>query len=143
MRTATPGGYPSIRPYLHIDDAARAIEFYVKAFGAEERMRLAVPGGKIAHAELEIGDSLIMLCDPLPQFEPRPPTQLGGTSAEVFGGCDDQVGDRRSILGRSLRRDHRPVRPHVVDRDADRGSDAGGGRRASQGGDEFELIRGA
>jgi PhnB protein len=89
MRTTTPGGYPSVRPYLHVDGAARAIEFYAKAFGAKERMRITVPGGKIAHAELELGDSLIMLCDPLPQFEPRPPTQLGGTSAEVFVYVED------------------------------------------------------
>lgn len=62
-----PRGYPSLRPYLFVDDAAAALEFYRKAFGAKERMRLTVPGGKIAHSELEIGDSVIMLCDPLPQ----------------------------------------------------------------------------
>jgi PhnB protein len=89
MTTATPGGDPSIRPYLHVEHAAQAIEFYAKAFGTKERMRLTVPGGKIAHAELELGDALIMLCDPLPQFEPQPPTKLGGTSAEVFVYVDD------------------------------------------------------
>jgi PhnB protein len=89
MTTGIPRGHPSIRPYLHVEPAAQAIEFYAKAFGAKERMRLTVPGGKIAHAELEIGDSLVMLCDPLPQFEPRPPTQLGGTSAEVLVYVED------------------------------------------------------
>jgi PhnB protein len=89
MTKAIPADSPSIRPYLHIDGAARAIEFYAQAFGTTERMRLTVPGGKIAHAELELGDAVIMLCDPLPQFEPKPPTTLGGTSAEVFVYVED------------------------------------------------------
>jgi PhnB protein len=89
MSNAIPAGSPSIRPYLHIDGAARAIDFYAKAFGAKERMRLTVPGGKIAHAELELGDAMIALCDPLPEFEPKPPTTLGGTSAEVFVYVED------------------------------------------------------
>lgn len=84
MAKPIPEGYPSLRPYLFIDGAAQAIDYYEKAFGARERMRLEVPGGKIAHAEIEIGDSLLMLCDPLPQFESQAPTALGGTSAEVF-----------------------------------------------------------
>ncbi len=79
-----PSGYPSLRPYLFVDDAAAALEFYAKAFGATERMRLTVPGGKIAHAEVEIGDSLLMLCDPLPHFSSRPPKDLGGTTSQVF-----------------------------------------------------------
>jgi PhnB protein len=82
-------GYPTPTPYLFVDDAAKAIEFYEKAFGARQRTRLEVPGGKIAHAELDVGDSLIMLCDPLPQFVSHPPTELGGTSAEVFMYVDD------------------------------------------------------
>jgi PhnB protein len=89
MAKAIPGGYPSLRPYLFVDGAAQAIDYYRRVFGAEERLRLTVPGGEIAHAELEIGDSLLMLCDPLPQFEPRPPKELGGTSVEVFLYVDD------------------------------------------------------
>lgn len=84
MAKAIPEGYPSLRPYLFIDGAAEAIQYYTKAFGAKERMRLTVPDGRIAHAEIEIGDSLLMLCDALPQFVSRPPTVLGGTTAEVF-----------------------------------------------------------
>lgn len=58
-----PPGYRSITPYLAIDGAARAIEFYTKAFGARERLRMPGPGGRVAHAEIEIGDSLVMLAD--------------------------------------------------------------------------------
>ena len=79
-----PEGYHTVTPYLAVDDAAEAIEYYKKAFGANERVRMEAPGGKIGHAELEIGDSLVMLSDPLPQFSTRPPKELGGTSASVF-----------------------------------------------------------
>jgi PhnB protein len=61
-----PPGYRSITPYLAIDGAIRALAFYVEAFGARERMRLEMPGGKIGHAEIEIGDSVVMLADPWP-----------------------------------------------------------------------------
>ncbi len=64
---AIPEGYHSITPYLAVDDASGAIEFYKKAFGAKERLRMPTPDGKVAHAELEIGDSLIMLSDPFDQ----------------------------------------------------------------------------
>jgi PhnB protein len=89
MANAVPEGYPSVRPYLHVDGAAEAIAFYEKAFGAKERLRLEVPGDTIAHAEIEIADSLVMLCDPLPQFVSKPPPVLGGTSAEVLLHVDD------------------------------------------------------
>jgi PhnB protein len=79
-----PEGYHSVTPYLTVDDAAQAIEFYEKAFGAKERGRMEGPDGKIGHAELEIGDSLVMLSDALPQFTTKPPKELGGTSASVF-----------------------------------------------------------
>lgn len=89
MAKAIPEGYPSVRPYLHVDGAAEAIDFYEKAFAARERLRLEVPGGKIAHAEIEIADSLVMLCDPLPQSVSKPPPVLGGTSGEVLMYVDD------------------------------------------------------
>jgi PhnB protein len=89
MAKAIPEGYPSVRPYLYVDGAAEAIDFYEKAFGARERLRLEVPGAKIAHAEIQIADSLVMLCDPLPQFVSKPPPVLGGTSGEVLMYVDD------------------------------------------------------
>src|SRR5919197_914414 len=79
-----PEGYHSITPYLAVDDAAKAIEFYKQAFGAKERMRMSAPDGKIGHAELELGDSLLMLADPFPQSTSKPPNELGGTSALLF-----------------------------------------------------------
>ncbi len=78
-----PDGYHTVTPYLAVDDAAAAIEYYVKAFGAQERGRMEAPDGKIGHAELAIGDSLVMLSDPFPQASTRPPSELGGTSASV------------------------------------------------------------
>jgi PhnB protein len=79
-----PEGYHTVTPYLAVDDAAQAIEYYKNAFGAKERVRMDAPGGKIGHAELEIGDSLVMLSDPFPQASTKPPKELGGTSASVF-----------------------------------------------------------
>jgi PhnB protein len=84
-----PDGYNMITPYLAVDDAARAIEYYKQAFGAKERVRMDAPGGKIGHAELEIGDSLLMLSDPFPQASTKPPKELGGTSASAFMYVED------------------------------------------------------
>jgi PhnB protein len=84
-----PEGYNTVTPYLSVDDAARAIEYYEKAFGAKERVRMAAPGGKIGHVELEIGNSLVMLADAFPQFTTRPPTELGGTSVSIMLYVDD------------------------------------------------------
>jgi PhnB protein len=84
-----PEGYHTVSPYLAVEDAARAIDFYARAFGAKEVVRMDAPGGKIGHAELEIGDSRIMLSDPFPQASTRPPKELGGTSASVFMYVED------------------------------------------------------
>jgi PhnB protein len=79
-----PQGYHSATPYLAVDDAANAIEYYKTAFGAEERVRMNAPDGKIGHAEIQIGDSLIMLSDPFPDSSTIPPKELGGTTSSVF-----------------------------------------------------------
>jgi PhnB protein len=79
-----PEGYHTVTPYLAVDDAAEAIDFYKSAFGAKERVRMEAPGGKVGHAELEIGDSLVMLSDPFPQSTTRSPSELSGTSSSVF-----------------------------------------------------------
>jgi PhnB protein len=84
-----PEGYHTVSPYLAVDDAARAIDYYARAFGAKERVRMDGPGGTIGHAELEVGDSRIMLSDPFPQASTRPPKELGGTSASVFMYVED------------------------------------------------------
>jgi PhnB protein len=84
-----PEGYHTVTPYLAVADAARAIEYYTRAFGAKEVGRMEGPEGTIAHAELEIGDSRIMLSDPFPQASTRSPKELGGTSASVFMYVED------------------------------------------------------
>jgi PhnB protein len=78
-----PDGYPQVTPYLHVDGAADAIDFYSKVFGARERMRLPSPGDKIGHAELELGDSLIMLADEHPEMGVRGPKAHGGSPVTV------------------------------------------------------------
>jgi PhnB protein len=78
-----PDGYPQITPYLAIDGASDAIDFYSKVFGATERMRMAGPDGKVGHAELEIGDSLIMLADEFPDMGNRGPKTVGGTPVTI------------------------------------------------------------
>ena len=84
-----PDRYHTVTPYLAVDNAAEAIEWYQKAFGAKEVVRMDAPGGKIGHAELEIGDSRIMLSDPFPQASTKPPKELGGTSMSIFMYVED------------------------------------------------------
>jgi PhnB protein len=76
---STPDGYPTLTPYLCVDGAAQAIEFYKDVFGATERMRMAGPDGRIGHAELDLGSSLIMLADEHPDMAFVSPRKLGGT----------------------------------------------------------------
>src|SRR5580704_13180107 len=79
-----PEGFNTVTPYLVLHDAARAIEFYKRAFNATERFRMDGPSGKVGHAELKIGDSIIMLGDEMPGVATRSPQTLGGTSAGIF-----------------------------------------------------------
>jgi PhnB protein len=84
MAKPIPDGYHTVTPYIAVDGAADAIEYYKQAFGANERMRMDGPDGSIAHAEIEIGDSLVMISDPFPQSTVKPPRTLGGTSASIM-----------------------------------------------------------
>jgi len=86
---AIPEGYHSVSPALAVDGAGEAIEFYKRAFGAKERNRMPGPEGTIAHAELEIGNSVVMLSDPFPQAAVRTPRELGGTSVGIFVYVED------------------------------------------------------
>ena len=79
-----PAGYEHATPYLTCKDAAQAIEFYKKAFGATELFRMDAPGGKIGHAEIKIGDSPIMLADEHPDMGCRGPQALGGTPVSIM-----------------------------------------------------------
>jgi PhnB protein len=79
-----PEGYHSVTPYLVIDGAAEALEFYKNAFGATELMRMPAPGGKIGHAEIKIGDSHVMLADEHPEQGHRGPKSIGGTPVGIM-----------------------------------------------------------
>jgi PhnB protein len=98
---AIPDGYPQVSPYLSVDGASAAIDFYSKVLGATERMRMPSPGGRIGHAELQIGDSLIMLSDEYPEMGVRGPKAIGGTpvTLSVYVDDVDDVFDRALAEG--------------------------------------------
>jgi PhnB protein len=79
-----PEGFHTVTPYLVVSDAAGAIDFYKRAFGAEELFRLEGPPGKIGHAEIKIGDSIIMLADEMESGDCRSPQSLGGTAVNIL-----------------------------------------------------------
>jgi PhnB protein len=83
MVRPVPEGFHSITPYLIVRDATRAIEFYKKAFGAVELMRLEGPGGTTAHAEIRINDSIIMLGEEMPEMGFHSPQAIGGTAVSL------------------------------------------------------------
>ena len=82
--SAIPAGFHAVTPYLTMSDGARALEFYGKAFGAKVRMRMDAPGGRIGHAEIKIGDSVIMLADEHPEMDARSPTHFGGSPVSIM-----------------------------------------------------------
>jgi PhnB protein len=79
-----PDGYYTATPYLIIKGAARALDFYKQAFGAEELMRFPMPDGKVGHAEIKIGNSPIMLADEFPEMGHKSPESLGGSSVSIL-----------------------------------------------------------
>lgn len=79
MPNAIPDGFHSLTPYLTLNDAAKAIEFYKAALGATEVYRLPMPGGKVAHAELRIGNSMLMVADAMPDWGNKSARDIGGT----------------------------------------------------------------
>ena len=81
---AIPKGYHTVTPSLFVAGAAKAIDFYKKALGAEELMRFPGPDGKIMHAEIKVGDSIIMLADEMPDMGGRGPKSIGGTPVSFF-----------------------------------------------------------
>jgi PhnB protein len=79
-----PDDYPRVMAYLVVDGAADAIDFYRDVFGATERLRLAGPEGKVGHAELQIGDSVVMLADEFPDMGASGPKSIGGTPVTMM-----------------------------------------------------------
>jgi PhnB protein len=84
-----PEGYPRVTPYLNVIGAADAIAWYSKVLGATERMRLDGPGGTIAHAEVDLGGSVIMLADEFPEMGNKSPATLGGTPVSLMVYVED------------------------------------------------------
>jgi PhnB protein len=84
-----PDNYPRVAPYLTIAGASAAIEFYKTVLGAEERGRMGAPGGKVGHAELAIGDSLVMLSDEFPEMGGKSPKTVGGTPVTIMVYVED------------------------------------------------------
>lgn len=101
-----PEGFHSVTPYLYERSAAAAIEFYKNVFGAEEVLRMPGPGGKIMHAEINIGDSRIMLADENPQMSALGPLSLGGCSSSMYVYVEDvdTVVKRAESAGATLTR---------------------------------------
>lgn len=84
-----PEGYRNVTPYLSFDNAAEALDYYEKVFGAKVRMKMPRPDGKIAHAEIELGDSLIMLADACPEMGNKSAKSLGGSPIGILLYVDD------------------------------------------------------
>ena len=107
MANPIPDGYPRVTPYLIVDGAAAAIDFYTSVLGATERMRMEGPDARVGHAELEIGDSVIMLADEHPEIDALGPRSVGGTpvSLHVY------VEDADSVFERAIGAGARALRP--------------------------------
>ncbi len=101
-----PQGHHTVTPYLIVGDAASALEFYRKAFQATELMRVAGPKGKIGHAEIKIGNSVIMLADEFPEMDARSPRSLGGSpvSIHLYVEDVDAMAERATAAGATVLR---------------------------------------
>jgi PhnB protein len=86
---AVPAGHHTVTPYLAIKDAAKALEFYKTAFGATENYKLMIPDGRLGHAEIQLGDSIIMLADEFPEYGGKAPPTLGGSPVSIHLYVDD------------------------------------------------------
>lgn len=84
-----PHGYPRVTPYLIVDGGVKALDFYKKVFGAKEKMRMPSPGGKVGHAEITIGESMIMLADEHPDMGARAPHAYGGAAVSLMVYVED------------------------------------------------------
>lgn len=102
-----PTGYHSVTPYLVVRGAAEAIAFYQRAFGAQEKLRLSSPDGKIGHAEIEIGDSRVMLADEHPDWGALGPLSIGGTPTSLMV----YVEDVDAVFARAVAAGAKEVRP--------------------------------
>lgn len=107
MAQAIPDEYPQLMPYLIVDGAAGAIEFYKGVFGASERMRMGGPNGRVGHAELQVGGGVVMLADANPEMGMRDPRSVGGTSVTLHL----YVEDADAIFDAAVRAGAKSLRP--------------------------------
>jgi PhnB protein len=104
---AVPEGYHNVTPYLYVRGAANAIEFYKNVFGAKEILRMAGPDGRVMHAELKIGDSIVMLADENPQHGVMSPQTVGGFS----GGLHLYVENVDAVVQKAVENGAKLLRP--------------------------------
>jgi PhnB protein len=106
MAKPIPDGYGSVTPYLVVSGASRAIEFYTRVFGAKELFRMDGPNGTVGHAEIQLGNSRVMLADEMPAMGAKAPTTIGGTPVHLllYVPDVDQVVDRAVKAGATLTR---------------------------------------
>ena len=154
-----PPGHEGLIPHLVCDPCAAAIEFYKKAFGAQELNRAPAPDGRrIMHAAMRIGSGVVFLVDDFPEFcggKASSPKALNGTPVTIHRYVEDcdaaikraadagatvQMPAARHVLGRPLRRGDRSVRPQLVIRDACQGSDARGNGGGHEGGVRAAFV---
>jgi PhnB protein len=107
MAQPIPDDYPRITPYLYINGAGAAIDFYCSVLGATERMRMAGPDGRVGHAELDLGDSMIMLADENPYIDVRGPRAVGGTPMSLHVYVEDVDG----VFERAIQAGAKVLRP--------------------------------
>ena len=113
-----PDGYHSIQPYMMFEKCAEAIEFYAKAFGAKERFRMPSPGGGIMHAEIEIGDSIIMMADESEPSQAFAPSHFGGSPVSMLIYTEDCDGIYHRALAAGAVTDREPKDQSYGDRNA-------------------------
>jgi PhnB protein len=106
MAKPIPDEYPQVMPYLIVDGANEAIKFYEGVFGATERMRIEGPDGKLGHAELQIGEAVIMLADENPGMSIEGPRSVGGTPVTIHVYVEDADG----TFGRAVQAGAKPLR---------------------------------
>jgi PhnB protein len=107
MVNPIPEGYPRVTPYLIVDGASAAIDFYSSVLGATESMRMDAPGGKVGHAEIQIGDSVVMLADESPEMNARGPKSFGGSPVSLMV----YVEDVDAVFARALEAGAKELRP--------------------------------
>jgi PhnB protein len=106
---AIPDGYYSLTPYLHVKGAAEALEFYKKAFGATEVVRMPGPGGRIMHAEVKIGNSMLMLADENPERGAFSPSTTGRATSSVMFYTDDVDATFKRAVAAGAKADQQPT----------------------------------